>query len=77
MLYYNGETNYCSSIFIIDMCLLLKYLKMKTKNREVISDGFGNEYPACCPSCGRRAMYINRPGDGRCKYCYDDTNNIN
>ena len=50
---------------------------MKTKNREVISDGFGNEYPACCPSCGRRSMYINRPGDGRCKYCYDDTNNIN
>lgn len=41
------------------------------KPPDLIEDGFGSAAPAICPECGRRSVYVCRPGDFRCSVCYD------
>ena len=37
--------------------------------KETISDGFGNEWSAYCPTCGQKSMQIVRPGKVQCGNC--------
>ena len=39
---------------------------------ELLYDGFGNSCSRICSQCGRQSMYINRPGDFRCRLCYEE-----
>ena len=39
---------------------------------ELLYDGFGNSSSRICSQCDRQSMYINRPGDFRCRYCYEE-----
>jgi hypothetical protein len=39
------------------------------KDADIISDGFGGEWSAICPVCGRRSMSVVRPGKVQCEYC--------
>jgi hypothetical protein len=41
-------------------------------NPDLVEDGFGSAASAICPTCGLRAVYVNRPGDIRCHVCYDN-----
>ncbi len=45
-------------------CPTLKYIK-----EEIVEDGFGTSAPRVCPVCGRRVIYVCRPGDMRCSNC--------
>jgi len=38
-------------------------------SEDLIDDGLGTAASAVCPTCGKRAMYFNRPGDARCAFC--------
>lgn len=36
---------------------------------DIIEDGFGSEWSAWCPVCGRKSMSVVRPGKVQCNYC--------
>jgi len=38
---------------------------------DYITDGLGNYWTSYCVRCGRKSMYVLRPGDARCKFCDD------
>jgi len=38
-------------------------------NTNVIEDGFGNAWSASCPECGKKTMFVVRPGKVQCSNC--------
>ncbi len=36
---------------------------------DIIEDGFGNEWSAYCPMCGKKTMSVVRPGQVQCSQC--------
>lgn len=48
-------------------------IEEKVKLEELdLDDGFGNTHPRECPQCNKQTMYICRPGDFRCRICYEE-----
>lgn len=45
---------------------------MEQVEQNLLDDGFGNKCSRFCDQCGKQSMFINRPGDFRCRYCYEE-----
>lgn len=69
----NAICDKCGSKGAFDLmgdCLCPKCLKWKEpKDSSTIDDGFGHEWSAWCPKCGKKSMSIVRPGKVQCNNC--------
>lgn len=45
------------------------FYKGHPKDDDRVEDGFGCSASAYCSKCGKKAMFVNRPGDIRCGNC--------
>lgn len=36
---------------------------------DIVDDGFGTSASVYCPECGKKSIYVVRPGDIRCSNC--------
>ena len=43
--------------------------KKLEKEKDTIEDGLGSVWSAYCAQCGKKSMFVNRPGDARCENC--------
>lgn len=50
-------------------CHATVILELASMDEDTLSDGFGNSWNITCSQCGQRSMFINRPGDARCRTC--------
>ena len=46
-----------------------EHLNALSDYAETVEDGFGSEWSAWCPECGRKSMQVVRPGKIQCPYC--------
>jgi hypothetical protein len=51
--------------YVCPKCLNLK----EPRDNSRIDDGFGSEWSAWCPECGKKSMSIVRPGKVQCGNC--------
>jgi hypothetical protein len=51
--------------YLCPKCLNLK----EPRDSSRIDDGFGSEWSAWCPECGKKSMSIVRPGKVQCNNC--------
>ena len=42
---------------------------VRREKEEVIEDGFGSAWSRTCCQCGKRSMYVVRPGKVQCGWC--------
>lgn len=38
----------------------------------LLDDGFGNKHSRFCDHCGNQSIFISKPGDFRCRNCYEE-----
>ena len=59
------------NVFVVEF-MSKKIEETNVEIPELLYDGCGNSCSRICPKCEGQSMYINRPGDFRCRNCYKE-----